>query len=372
VDSARGRVEGLLSMTRRGIDSLQAGVGGIEEARREDYAFARGLLELPTFEGPDLGAALFGKVTIDRFQQAMYWAALARKYAPPGLLPRESEGPKRARLAGSTIHFASPQSFPRFLLRRANVDVTVSDGPHGGRYAFAASNVTTDPAIVGEPMLFALRRVARESGVDSLRATASLDHTSERHRESLSVQAAGVSLPVFSIPTLPFRLDAGRGVSEMRFVLDGERVSGRWAVRSSNLAWQSDSSRARPLNTIESLVARVITGIDELDLVAEIGGTMKAPTLAVRSNLDRQIAARLKAVAGEEIAAAERKVRAQVDRFVDEKSAPVKARIDEVRAEGERRVADARTRLEDERRKLEERLKALGGGLLNVPKLPGN
>ena len=372
VDSARGRVEGLLGMTRRGIDSLQAGVGAIEAARREDYAFARGLLELPTFEGPDLGAALFGKVTIDRFQQAMYWATLARQYAPPGLLPRETEGPKRARLAGSTLHFAAPQSFPRFLLRRANLDVTVSDGPHNGRYAFAASNVTTDPGIVREPMLFALRRVATQSGVDSLRATASLDHTSERHREALNVQAAGVSLPVFTIPALPFRLDPGSGVTEMRFVLDGERITGRWAVRSSKLTWQPDSARARPLNTIETLVARVLTGIDELDLVADIGGTMKSPTLAVRSNLDRQIAERLKAVVGEEIAAAERKVRAQVDRFVDEKSAPVKERIDELRAEGERRVSDARTKLEDEKRKLEERLKAMGGGVLNVPRLPGN
>jgi vacuolar-type H+-ATPase subunit H len=49
----------------------------------------------------------------------------------------------------------------------------------------------------------------------------------------------------------------------------------------------------------------------------------------------------------------------------------VKARIAEVRDETERRVADARTKLDAEKRKLEERLKALGGGLLSVPRLPG-
>jgi vacuolar-type H+-ATPase subunit H len=57
---------------------------------------------------------------------------------------------------------------------------------------------------------------------------------------------------------------------------------------------------------------------------------------------------------------------------VEEKSAPVKARIAEVRDETERRVADARTKLDAEKRKLEERLKALGGGLLSVPRLPGD
>ena len=371
VDSARARVEGLVGLTRRGIDSLQEGVAGIDDARREDYRFARNLLQLPTFEGPDMGAALFGKVTIDRFQQAAYWATLARQYMPPGLLPRESEGPERARMAGSTIHFATAESYPRFLLRRANLDITVSEGAKRGRYAFAANNVTSDPAIVGEPMVFALRRVSSDSILDSVRASGSLDHTTERRREVFNVLAAGISLPILPIPSLPLRLDPGRGATEMRFVLDGDRVSGRWAVRSSALAWHTDSSRARQLNAVETLVARVLTGIDALELVAEIGGTLTAPTLAVRSNLDRQISERLKAVVGEEVAAAERRVRAQVDQFVDAKSAPVKQRIADVRAEGERRLNDARARLDAEKKKLEERLKSLGSGLLNVPRLPG-
>ena len=63
-------------------------------------------------------AALFGGVTMERFQKAVHYAELARKYAPPGLLPRESEGPKRARMAGTTVHFVKQTSYPRFLLRR--------------------------------------------------------------------------------------------------------------------------------------------------------------------------------------------------------------------------------------------------------------
>ena len=132
------------------------------------------------------------------------------------------------------------------------------------------------------------------------------------------------------------------------------------AFRSANLSWTRDSTRARPLNTIESLVTRVLTGIDDLEMVAEISGTLDAPRLAVRSNLDRQIADRLRAVAGEEIAAAEQKIRAQVDRFVEEKSEPVKARISELRAEGERRLTEGKAKLDEEKRKLEERIKTFG------------
>ena len=371
VDSARGRVEGLAVLARRQVDSLQRGIAEIDEARKADYRAARDLLQLPTFEGPDLGAALFGRVTIDRFQQAMYWAALARKHAPPGLLPKETEGPERMRLAGTTVRFATPESYPRFLLQRANVDVTVTEGAQRGQYRFAANDVSSDPAIVGKPAVFALRRMSAGGSVDSLRATGTLDHTTPRHREALNVQAAGVALPSFSLPMLPLVADAGRGASEMRFVLQGDRVSGRWAVRTTQLSWRPDSARARGLNSMETLVSRLLTGIHELDLEAEIGGTVAEPTLTVRSNLDRQIAERLRQVAGEEIAAAQAKVRAQVDRLVDEKSAPVKARVAELRAEGERRVADARARLDEEKRKLEDRLKGLSGGLVGVPGLPG-
>lgn len=372
VDSAKARVDGLLADTRRGVSALEAGIGGIDEARRADYEFARGLLKLPSLETPDIGAALFGQVTIDKFQQAVYWTTLARQYAPPGLLPRTSEGPKRLRKSGTTVHFVTPQSYPRFLLRRADVNFEIASGAGSGRYALAATDITTDPAILGRPALYAIRRLASSApagAIDSLRIVGSLDHRT-KPRNIVNVAATGVQLPSLGVPSLPYSMDPGRGATEMRFVMDGDNVSGRWVVRSRNLAWKADSTRSRRLNTVESLVARVLTGIPELELVADIGGTLRQPTLSVRSNLDRQVADRLRAVVGEEVRTAQAKVRAQVDRLVAEKSAPVEARVAELRTQGERRVVEARTKLDDEKRKLEERLKALTGGL-NVPGLPG-
>ena len=208
--------------------------------------------------------------------------------------------------------------------------------------------------------MFALRRASRDGVVDSLRVTGSLDHLREQPREVVNVHAAGVALPRLAVPGLLLAMDPGRGSSELRFVLDGNQVSGRWSVNSSNLTWLPDSTRGRRLNSIEMLVLRVLTGIPDLELIAEISGTLDAPRLAVRSNLDRRIADRLRAVAGEEIAAAQARVRAQVDRIVEERTAPVKARIGEFRADGERRLTEGKAKLDEEKRKLEERIKALG------------
>ena len=370
IDSTHRRVDRLVVQTRQSVDSLQAGLAAIDDARREDFDHARGLLQLPSLNTPDIGAALFGKVTIDKFQQAVYWATLARQYAPPGLLPREQEGPKRVRMAGTTVSFVKPESYPQFLLRRANLSFEMPAAAAGGNYRMAIEDLTSDPAILGRPTRFAARRTVT-SGTDSVFVRGEMNHVGARPSETLAAAASGISLPRLPVPSLPYAMDPGRGASELSFVLQGDQLSGRWSVRSSNLKWVPDSARARKLNKVEDLVVRVLTGIPSLELTADISGTLAAPKLAVKSNLDRQVGDRLRAVLGQEVAAAEAKVRAQVNRIVEEKSAPVKEKINAVRAEGEQRVADARAKLDEEKRKLEERVKSLSGGIA-LPKLPGN
>ena len=371
IDSARRRVEALAQGARSSVGVLEAGVRSLDDARRADYAFARSLLKLPTFDAPEIGTALFGDVTIDKFQQTLYWTTLARQYAPPGLLPRRTAGPTRLRRSGTTVHFVERNTWPRMLIKRADVAMTVDDGVGAGTYTLALSDATTEPALVGKPTLFAVRRIADGANVSSLLVTGNLDHTRAKPRDAITARASGVRLPEFQLPFLPLRADAGRGSSELRVVLDGDQLAARWVVSSADVSWAVDSARARSLNALETLVSRVITGLNDLELSAELNGPVSAPTLSVRSNLDREIAARIRTVVGEEVARAETRIRAEVDRLVDEKTAPVRARVAELRAEGEQRVADARARLDAERTKLDERIRAVTGGLVSLPRGPG-
>ena len=65
------------------------------------------------------------------------------------------------------------------------------------------------------------------------------------------------------------------------------------------------------------------------------------------SNLDRAIAQRLQAVIGEEVAKAEKMVRAKVDSLVAAKVEPVKRQVAEVRTQAEQRLAAERKRLDE-------------------------
>lgn len=369
IDSIHRRVDALYTSARSGVDSLVAGARTLDDARHADYDFARGLLKLPTIDAPNIGPALFGHVSIDAFEQTMYWVSLAREYAPPGLLPRETPGPKRVRRAGSTIHFVKQAVYPRFLLQNANVAVSLGDEVGAGRgdYRLAASNVTTEPALVGKPTRVSFDRSAAGSAVESFGVNASIDHAGTTPSELVELRAEGVSLPKFPLPATPLLADFGRARSAIRLEMKGDAVSGTWTLAAPGVSWSMDPTRTRALNPMEQLVTRVIQSVHDVNLTADIGGTLTAPRLTVRSNLDRAVADGVKSVVGTEVAKAEARVHAQVDSIAEQAVAPVRARAAELRAEVDRRATEAQTQLDNAKAKLAAQLKSLGTGALGLP-----
>ncbi len=369
IDSARKQVELLYATARAGADSLVAAAKSVDDARRADFEFARGLLKLPTIDAPNIGPALFGNVSISAFDQAMYWASLAREYAPPGLLPRETPGPKRARAAGSTIHFVTQASYPRFLLEKGNITLSLGEatGAARGEYKLTATDITTEPALVRRPMRFTLDRAAKGSAVETFALTGSVDHAGKTPREIVELRAEGIQLPGFALPATPLRAELGRGRSALKFDMAGDAISGSWSIAAPGATWVLDSVRAGSLNTMEQLVSRVIQSIRDVSVNADIGGTVRAPKLAVRSNLDRAVADGIRSVVGEEVQKAEAKVRAQVDSATESALRPVRERITELRAEVDKRAADANARFDDAKKQLADQLKKLGTGLIPVP-----
>jgi uncharacterized protein (TIGR03545 family) len=371
LDQTKQQVNGLQRQVTQGVQLLGTGVTGLDEARRKDYAFAKSLLKLPTFSAPDIGNAFFGKVSIERFQQALYWAELARHYMPPGLLPREDPGPARLRAAGRTIGFPKEHTWPAFLVQLAQIDFTIGGAnPLRGGYQASVRGLTSTPALYGKPMTVTAHRSATGSAIADIDVSGVINHLASSPRDSVAARLRGVMLPSFGIPGLPFRLAPGTGAANLTFALRGDQLFGRWGIGSRNVAWALDSARGRSLNDLEGLVWRVVSGLKQLDVSAEVRGTVRAPRLSVKSNLDAAIAARLKAVIGEEVAKAEAMARAKVDSLVSDKVEPVKRQIAAVQTQATQRVATERQQLDKVQADLQEQLKRLTGALAPGIKLP--
>jgi uncharacterized protein (TIGR03545 family) len=369
LDAAKQQVNALQQNVTQGVKLLGTGVQGLDEARKRDYAFARSLLKLPSFSAPDIGNAFFGKVSVDRFQQALYWAELARHYMPPGLLPREDTGPKRLRASGTTVRFPKEHAWPTFLVQLGQVDFDIGEGLLKGAYAASVQGLTSSPALYGKPMVVTAKRSAAGSAIAGMDVGAVVDHRTADVRDSVGARLRGVKLPSFDIPGLPFRIAPGVGAANLAFALRGDRLQGHWSIGSNDVAWALDSAGG-PRSDLEGIVWRVVSGLKQLEVNADVRGSVKAPTLSVRSNLDDAIAQRLKAVVGEEVAKAEALARAKVDSIVSDKVEPVKQRIAAVQADATKRVAEQRQQLDQVEADLQAQLKRLTGGLAPDIKLP--
>jgi len=371
LDAAKQRVSTLRHNVTQSVKLLGTGVQALDEARMRDYAFARSLLKLPSFSAPDIGSAFFGKVSVDRFQQALYWAELARHYMPPGLLPREDPGPRRLRAAGTTVRFPKEHAWPAFLVQLGQVDFHIAGGLLEGAYAASVQGLTSSPALYGKPMSVTVNRSAAGSAIAGIDVGAVVDHRTDNVHDSVSARLRGVKLPAFDIPGLPFRIAPGTGIASLNFALRGDQLLGRWSIGSKDVAWALDSAGG-PRSDLEQVVWRVVSGLKQLDVNAEVRGPLESPALSVKSNLDDAIAQRLEAVVGQEVAKAEALARAKVDSIVNDKVEPVKQRIAAVQSDATRRVADQQQRLDKVQADLQAQLTRMMGGLapgINLPKI---
>jgi hypothetical protein len=180
-----------------------------------------------------------------------------------------------------------------------------------------------------------------------------------------------VKLPSFDLPGLPISIVPGAGSTSLDFSMrgGGAQLFGRWAIASDQVSWSADTA-GRAMNDIERLILRVISGLKGLEVVAQLSGSLTSPKLSVSSNLDRAIAQRLQAVMGEELAKAERMVRAKVDSLVADKVEPVKRQVAAVQGEASQRVRGEGQRLDQVQRQLEAELKRLTAGLVPGIELP--
>lgn len=348
---ARDRVTTVDRNVTQGAANLKAGLAGLDTARQRDYAFARGLLKLPSLDAPAVGAAVFGPGATRPFEQVLYYMQLARRYMPPGLLPRAATGPKRMRRAGENVRFPKERNLPGFLVRNAELSFLLRpSAEQPQRYDGRLTGLTSDPALYGRPTAFAATG-------PQLAAGAMLNHTRSIPLDTAGATVDGVQFPAFDVPGVPLRLDPGAATTQLGFSLNGDTIHARFAIRSSNVRWTRDSGFAN--SAIGNLVWRAVSGIPNLDVETRLSGALEHPALAVRSNLDQAIASRLRAELGAQVDAAEKQMRARVDALVNDKVGPVRARVTEVQTQAQAQVAQQRARLDEVQNQLEQRLREL-------------
>ncbi len=361
VDSVKRRVSALQASGQAGLERLQRGVASLDQARQRDYDLARSLLQLPSFDAPHIGEALFGKVSIDRFQQVVYWSELAQKYLPPGLQPRRVSGPKRLREAGTTVLFPKVEEYPTFLLSQGKLSLALQVGGATHTLEASVAGLTTEPVLYGRPATFDATGTVGGTAL-RLAVNGLLDHTGQTVHDSVAATVVGIRLPAVSIPGLPFRVDPGVGTTGLAFSRRGDQISAQWTLRAAGATWSRDSATTLRADPVKTIVWEVVSGLSDLQVTAQLEGDIRKPALHVRSNLDDAVAARLRSLLGEAFAKAEARVKAEVDQRVAGPVADARAKLDSYRTEVTGRLDQVQGQLDQAKADLEARLKSLVPG----------
>lgn len=350
--------------TRGNAAGLRERVEAIAEARTQDYAYARSLLQLPTFEIPSIGPQLFSDLIAEQLADVLYWAERLERYIPPGVERQLQPGPKRLRASGTTVLFPKETVYPAFLLRLAELSLSIAgEGATAGNYQAKLVGVTSQPAVYGSPTTFALSRTDGQRGPTDVQVRGMLDHRREPVRDTLAARFTGIDLPTFPLGGLGGDVRLGTGMSYLRLQRQGEAVTGSWVWRAPRVQWARDTTKApnpdQRLRLVEDALWRAMARIDSVEIEARLGGTLKDPTLAVRTNIAQAVGNALRDQLGDEVRRAEQQVRARVNELVDAKVAEARAYADQARDQVSARIADERQRLDTQKKALEERLREL-------------
>lgn len=380
VSAMKTRLDSATMRATRGVGVLRAGVEGLDDARRADLAFVRGLVKLPSFDAPDVSMAMFGPLVTDRLKPVMYWAQVAERYVPPGLDPRRRTGPKRLRKSGTTFDFPLEHSWPKFLVERAVMDLAIGGRTvASGSYTAEASGVTTEPAVYGRPLSFRARRTSTV-GPRDLNIGGTIDRTGRLALDSMQALVPRIAIPAFTIPNTNVRVDLGdTSVMQLALTRAGTELQGIWRVNSDAVSWSRAGDTAvaadAPLGSkawAEGLIWRAVSRIPRVELEARITGPLNRPSLALSSNIGDAVAASIRGVLGAELQRAEAQIRAKVDSMVARQVAEARAKVGEIQAEVNQRLAGPKEQLDQIETQLKEALaRATAVPGVRLPTLPG-
>jgi uncharacterized protein (TIGR03545 family) len=330
--SSRDMISSLTSMTsgvtsldstvRGGMAQLVANVNGLADARQTDYDYARRLLRLPSLDSPDLSASLFGDMAVARLEPVLYWVNQAGRFLPPGLDPRRRPGPKRPRRSGVTVKFLDQDGDPSFLVETADADLEIGgEGAAAGMYAGLVTGLTSEPAILGQPLTAMIERTAAAVGPTDARLGIVMDRTGSVVRDSGSVAVAGVELPEFDIGGIDAHLDLGQGASDLSLSRIGDSIAGTWVWQSNSVTWTRGAVSVEQGAGVGALAQdflwQTLSDIDNVEITVRFSGSTMGPSLRIGSNVGRVVAASLRRQLGDRIEQAQREAYAQVDRLVD-------------------------------------------------------
>jgi len=375
IKASRDRLTAVQKSVTAQADSLKADAAALDRARQDDYAYARRQVQIPSLDPKDISAALFGPAALERMVPALSWVRTAQRVAPTGLAPQQKAGPKRRRMAGTTVAFPKTHRYPTVLVEFAEGSFALGgQTTMAGDYLARLTGLTTEPAVYGKPLTFLARRSNAVAGPHDIEVAGALDHTTDVPRDSVRADLAGVRLPAFDLAAAGARMDLRTGTVHVALSRSGDQVAGHWQVRSDSVGWSRLGGGAPPAANaplgsqawLDGLVWRAVSSLKDVEVDAAISGRLESPSVDISSNVGGAVANALRQAVAGEVSRVEAQVKARVDSLVGGQVDAARAKLAALNTGPLKTITDDQGQLDGVQAQLEQKLRGLTGGLPGI------
>ena len=331
----------------------------IDEARKKDTAAAMSKMKLPSLDTQSIARMLAGPLLAEKTEQAMKWMTMAKRYMPTsakGAL--KNEAPR-----GREVHFPRENTYPTVLVRKLDISGELGlEDPLA--YTGTVEGLTNQPQVYGRPTTASLKGA---KGARRMDFRLSLDATGDAIRTDSSLSYSGMpvkELALGSESSFMVNITGASGAIDAALKTSGGDLDGKAAVRLTGGTFKAsaDKIKAAPLR---SAVQSSFAGLSSALIETDIKGTMKAPRLAIKTDLADKLSKAFTGALGAEV----KKAREAAQKKIDEALKPYTDKLNKLssstQAELDNKLNGAESKLTGAGDKL---LKGLTPSKVKLPK----
>ena len=343
------------------IQKLSVSAGAVDDIAKSDFQHLLSLAKLPDLNTAGIARLLIGREMYNKATSYLYWIDRGRQYVKRYSPAPKPEQPPRMR--GQDIPFPVERSYPKFWIKKILVSGG-TDSTQQAEYIHARGevrNVTNDQTATGVPLTVELE--GSQAGVRALSFSALLDRTKETPFDQYKATLSGVPISGFQLGTSGFlasKITNARVNTGVKISVPGDAFDANTHMEFGNVNIAFD---AEPRNTIERLVREVLQGTKSFNVDLRLWTTGGGFDVALATNLDDQIARRLKDILGAEFTKVQNDLRAKLDATISEKRKAFEAMYAEKKSAVESKLAGVQSLVDENLSLLDGKKKELSDKL---------
>ncbi len=357
INDIKGTFDNRRASVEADVARISSSVSTLDDVAKSDLRHLQSMAHLPDLNTTGIARLLIGKEMYDRGLTYLHWIDVARSHIPSK--GKQEKEPDPPRMKGQDIRFPVERGYPKFWVQK----ILLSGGTDSAtstdfiRAKGEAKNISNDQTITHEPLTVAL--AGTQAGQRAMTLDALFDRTKDMPYDKYSATLTGVPVAAFNLGStnfLPAEVTGARLNSQVTVAVPGNQfdVNAKLTMTQFSLHFDRD-----PANKVESIVRDILKDIRSFTVDLRLWNTGKNVDIALATDLDDQIAERVKGVLGAEFTKLQNDLKAKLDEKIAGKRKELESLFAQKKDAVEKQIAGVKTLIDQQSSALDAKKKDL-------------